>query len=255
AASIRGFGRRAAGVDAPVLLTGESGTGKGMLARAIHEASARARGPFVAVNCAGVPDSLFESEFFGHTRGAFTGAQHAHRGLFEQADRGTLLLDEIGELALPLQAKLLTALEDGEIRRIGGERVIRVDFRLIAATSVDLERAVANGSFRADLYHRLLVLAYRLPALRERGDDIDVFVAELLPRLARRYDRPAPLLDPAAAERLRAAAWPGNVRQLAHALEAAILAADTGRIRVGHLPDSILRPPHPEPAQAAASET
>ena len=243
AASIRAFGRRAAAVDAPVLLTGESGTGKGLLARAIHCASKRARGPFIAVNCAGVPDTLFESEFFGHTRGAFTGAQQAHRGLLEQAHHGTLLLDEIGELAPPLQAKLLTALEEGEFRRVGGERTIQVDLRLIAATSVDLDQAVERGDFRRDLFHRLLVLAFRLPALRERDGDVDLFIHDLLPRLATKYHRSPPAIDPLAAERLRAASWPGNVRQLAHALEAAILACDGHRLRLRHLPDSILRAP------------
>jgi DNA-binding NtrC family response regulator len=240
ARAIRDFGRRAARVDAPVLLTGESGTGKGMLARAIHEASARARAPFVAVNCAGVPEPLFESEFFGHSRGAFTGAQQAHRGLLEQAQGGTLFLDEIGELAPALQAKLLTAVEDREFRRVGGERVIRVDARVVAATSLDLELAVATGGFRRDLYHRLLVLAFRLPALRERDDDIDLFVSDALARFGARYGRPAIRLDPAAQARIRAYSWPGNIRQLIHATEAAVLACDGDRIQLRHLPAGLL---------------
>jgi two-component system response regulator HupR/HoxA len=235
AQAIRDFGRRAARVDAAVLLTGESGTGKGLLARAIHHASRRSRGAFVAVNCAGLPESLFESEFFGHSRGAFTGAQQAHRGLLEQAHAGTLFLDEIGELALPLQAKLLTAVEEGEFRRLGGERVIHVEARLIAATSVDLERAVSARAFRRDLYHRLLVLAFRLPALRERHGDIDLFLADALERFAARYGRQRLRLDPAAHARLRAHPWPGNIRQLVHAVEAAVLASDTDHIELHHL--------------------
>lgn len=244
--AIREFGRRAARVDAPVLLTGESGTGKGLLARAIHAASDRRAQPFVTVNCAGVPESLFESEFFGHNRGAFTGAQQAHRGLFEQAHGGTLFLDEIGELALALQAKLLTALEDGELRRLGGERVIYVDARLIAATSLDLEQAIANGTFRCDLYHRLLVLAFRLPPLRARGGDIDVFIRHALARFGARYGRPGVRLDPAAHGRLRAYGWPGNVRQLEHAIEAAILACDGPCIEPAHLPATLFATPRPE---------
>jgi transcriptional regulator with PAS, ATPase and Fis domain len=212
AEAIRAFARRAATVEATVLITGESGTGKGLLARAIHAESQRRARPMVAVNCASVPDTLFESEFFGHTRGAFTGAQHAHRGLLEQADGGTLFLDEIGELTLPLQAKLLTAIEDREFRRVGGERVIRVDARILAATSVDLEDAVSRGSFRRDLYHRLMVLAFRLPALRERGNDIDLFVARLLERFAARYRRPVHAVEaPALTRQQRSGAHRGTV--------------------------------------------
>lgn len=246
---VRAFGARAASVDAPVLLTGESGTGKGLLARAIHEASRRARGPLVAVNCAGIPDTLFESVFFGHVRGAFTGAQQSHRGLFEQAHGGTLFLDEIGELPTALQAKLLTALEDGEVRRLGSERTVRVDARVIAATSVDLERAVREGSFRRDLYHRLLVLSLRLPALRERLEDLDLLAHHFLDRYTKRYGRPNRGFTPAALDRLHAYAWPGNVRELAHAIEAAVLACDAGPIRVRHLPTSIISP---EPVAFAA---
>lgn len=235
----REFGRRAAAVDASVLLTGESGTGKGLLARAIHEASTRARGPLVAVNCAGVPESLFESEFFGHSRGAFTGAQQSHRGLFEQADRGTLFLDEVGELASALQAKLLCALEDGEVRRLGAERAVRVDARLIAATGVDLERAVAEGAFRRDLYHRLFVLVFRLPALRERTGDLEFLAHHYLDGFVARYRRPIVGFGASALARMRDHAWPGNVRELAHAVEAAVLSCDGGRIEAGHLPPTL----------------
>lgn len=241
--SICAFGHRAAEVDAPVLLTGESGTGKGLLARAIHMGSARARRPFVAVNCAGIPDSLFESEFFGHNRGAFTGAHDARRGLFEQAHGGTLFLDEIGELPLPLQAKLLTALEDGEIRRLGAERTVQVDVRIIAATGVDLEKSVEDGSFRRDLYHRLLVLSFRLPPLREREGDIEFLAERFLETFAEKYRRPIRGFHPTAFARILAHAWPGNVRELAHAVEAAVLACDDDRIRVEHLPHSVVTPP------------
>ena len=244
-------------MDATVLLTGESGTGKGLLARAIHTASGRGSRPLVAVNCASVPDPLFESEFFGHARGAFTGAQQVHRGLLEQADGGTLFLDEIGELSPSLQAKLLTAIEDREFRRVGGERVVRVNVRVIAATSLDLERAVAAGEFRRDLFHRLLVLAYRLPALRERNGDIDLFIDGFLSRFAARYDRAVRAVDEAALVRLRAHAWPGNIRQLAHAIEAAVLACDGPRLAARHLPASLLDAVPPasataEPAPAVA---
>ncbi|HEX7120205.1 MAG TPA: sigma-54 dependent transcriptional regulator [Longimicrobiales bacterium] len=247
AEAIRAFGRRAAQVDAPVLLTGESGTGKGLLARAIHRASRRAGRPFVAVNCAGVPETLFESEFFGHARGAFTGAHDVRRGLFEQANGGTLFLDEVADLPAGLQAKLLTALEDGEIRRLGAERPVRVDVRLIAATGADLERRVVDGRFRRDLYHRLLVLSFRLPALRERDGDLDFLLAHFLDHFSRRYERPLRGFAAAAAAKLHAHPWPGNIRELAHAVEAAVLACDETRIGLRHLPDSV-RAPAPAPA-------
>ena len=237
--AVRDFGRRAAAVDAPVLLTGESGTGKGLLARAIHDASARARRAFVAVNCAGVPETLFESHFFGHDRGAFTGAQQTHRGLFEQADGGTLFLDEIAELPLALQAKLLTALEDGEIRRLGSERVVRVSPRVIAAAGCDLADAVRRGTFRRDLYHRLLVLSYAIPPLRERTGDIQALAQQFLDGAAARYGLARRLLDGPALERVVRHGWPGNVRELAHAMEATLLACDGPRILLRHLPPSV----------------
>lgn len=237
------FGQRAATVDAPVLLTGESGTGKGLLARAIHAHSRRAAKPLVAINCAGIPESLFESEFFGHSRGAFTGAHENRRGLFEQAHGGTLFLDEIGELPLPLQAKLLTALEDGEIRRLGAERTQLVDVRIVAATGVNLEESVRRGQFRRDLYHRLLVLSFRLPPLRQREGDIDFLARHFLEAFRRKYQRPITGFEPGALTRLLHYPWPGNVRELAHAVEAAVLACDHPRIRIQHLPATILAPP------------
>ena len=250
AEAVREFGRRAAAVDAPVLLMGESGTGKGLLARAIHEASTRARRAFVAVNCAGVPETLFESHFFGHDRGAFTGAQQMHRGLFEQADGGTLFLDEVSELPVVLQAKLLTALEDGEIRRLGSERIVRVSPRLIAAAGCDLLDAVRRRAFRRDLYHRLVVLLYELPALRDRPGDIEALADAFLEAGARRYGLARRSIDAAALERLRRYPWPGNVRELAHAVEAALLACDGPRILVRHLPEGVRDGRAPDAATA-----
>jgi DNA-binding NtrC family response regulator len=224
--AIRAFGRRAASVDAPVLISGETGTGKGVLARAIHEASARRRGPLVSVNCTGVPESLFESEFFGHVRGAFTGALQAHRGLLEQAHRGTLFLDEIGELPLSQQPKLLVALEDAQFRRVGAERLVEVDLRLIAATAVDLLDAVTQQKFRRDLYHRIRVLAFVLPPLRQRGDDLLLLAAHFVQRFADRYCSSVKLSQRACAI-LRSYDWPGNIRELAHTIESAVVAAES----------------------------
>lgn len=245
-ARVRAFAARAASVDATVLLTGESGTGKTLVARCIHAASARAGRAFVAVNCAGVPESLFESEFFGHTRGAFTGALRAHRGLWEQAEAGTLLLDEIGELVPSVQAKLLGVLEQGLVRRVGGERERRVDVRIIAATNADLAAAVRLRRFRADLFHRLQVLCFTLPPLRERGDDVMLLARHFLQDAGSRYRRPAAFLHDSAVAEIRRHRWPGNVRELAHAMEAAVLARNPNgagaAIRADDLPDHVLRP-------------
>jgi DNA-binding NtrC family response regulator len=241
AAEIRDFARLAAGVDAPVLITGETGTGKGLLAAAIHRGSRRSRAPLVAVNCAGVPDSLFESEFFGHTRGAFTGAHQPRRGLFEQAHGGTLFLDEIGELSPALQAKLLTTIEVGEVRRLGSEKPVRVDARMIAATGVDLDAAVAAGDFRIDLYHRLLVLSFHLPPLRVRGADIVLLARHYLCTYAARHARRVGDLHPDAIQLVERHPWPGNVRQLAHVMEAAVLRATGPLIRPHDLPPRLLQ--------------
>jgi two-component system, NtrC family, response regulator HydG len=241
AQSIREFAQLAAGVSAPVLITGETGTGKGVLAAAIHGASRRATARLVAVNCAGVPESLFESEFFGHARGAFTGAHQPRRGLFELADGGTLFLDEIGELTLPLQAKLLTALDGGEIRRLGAESVVRVDARLVAATAVDLEAAVTARTFRLDLYHRLLVLCFQIPPLRERNGDVVLLARHFICTFAARHDRRVGDLAPDLIRLVRGYGWPGNVRQLAHAMEAAVLHCRGGRITAADVPARILQ--------------
>lgn len=228
--AVRAFAARAAEVDAPVLLSGETGTGKTLVARWIHDRSVRRDGPFVAVNCAAIPEGLFESELFGHRRGAFTGADADHPGLFALASGGTLLLDEVAELDPSRQAKLLTALEDGEVRPVGGRRTEPVDVRVVAATSRDLPAAVAAGAFRRDLYHRLALLLWTLPPLRERGDDALLLARRLLRRFGLRHGVSDPVLDEAAAAFIRRHPWPGNVRELAHALEAALILARCGRL-------------------------
>jgi two-component system response regulator AtoC len=209
--------------DATVLIRGETGTGKELVARALHRRSPRKDRPFVAVNCSAVPRELMESEFFGHEKGAFTGAVARRAGRFEQADGSTLFLDEVGELDLALQAKLLRVLQEKEITRVGGERPIRVDVRIVAATNRDLEEAVRGGRFRDDLYYRLNVIPLRLPALRERPGDLPVLLQHFLRAFAVQYGRepaPAPPELLAAAE---AYAWPGNVRELRNLCERAVL--------------------------------
>jgi DNA-binding NtrC family response regulator len=240
ARAIREFALLAAGVRAPVLITGETGTGKGVLAAAIHRASARATARLVAVNCAGVPESLFESEFFGHSRGAFTGAHQTHRGLFEMAHGGTLFLDEVAELTLQLQAKLLTAMDHGEIRRLGAEQVVHVDARILAATAVDLEAAVRERTFRLDLYHRLLVLSFHMPALRDRGPDILLLARHFVCGFAAQHERNVGDLHPDLIRLIERHPWPGNIRQLAHAMEAAVLHARGPQLRPADIPARIL---------------
>jgi len=223
---IRVLGRRAARVDAPVLITGETGTGKGILARAIHDASARARGPFVQVNCAAVSESLFESEFFGHVRGAFTGALQPHRGFFEQAHRGTLFLDEVAELPATSQAKLLLAIESGDIRRVGAEAAFTVNVRIVSATCRNLASALDAQGFRRDLYHRLAVFRIHIPALRERSADVRSIALDALQRSRTRFPNASTHLSDAALDVLERYHWPGNVRELIHTLEAALAGDD-----------------------------
>jgi len=206
-----------------VLLLGESGTGKEVFARFIHGLSERAGGPWVAVNCAALPAELLESELFGHERGAFTGATERRIGRIEQADRGTLLLDEISEMPLPLQAKLLRVLQERELDRVGGGRTIPVDVRVIATSNRDLEQMVAEKLFRADLYYRLAVFPIALPALRERRDDIPLLAEHLIGEIAERLGRPAPALSPSAVACLQAHDYPGNVRELGNILERALV--------------------------------
>ena len=229
ATEIKRQARRAAQLDATVLLRGETGTGKELLAQGIHNLSARANGPFVAVNMAAVPDNLVEAELFGTAPGAFTGADRKARlGKFELANGGTLFLDEIGDLSLPLQVKLLRVLQEQQVEPLGSNQVRPLDVRVIAATHVDLEARVAEGSFRADLFYRLNVLALRVPSLRERREDIGALVEALLDDIAARSgQRPLELADDALAL-LAAQPWPGNVRQLRNLLERAQLSADSG---------------------------
>jgi len=217
----------AARVDSPVLLSGETGTGKSMVARAIHFGGERRGGEFVAVNCGALPEALIEAELFGHERGAFTGATGPREGLFEMADGGTVFLDEITELPVHLQARLLHVLEDQTVRRLGGRALRKVDFRLIAATNVEPDRALSEQRLREDLYHRINVLPIRLPALRERLGDLPTLMQRLLAGLG----TPAARLAEGEAERLAGYEWPGNVRELRNVLERAILLSEGGALR------------------------
>jgi transcriptional regulator with PAS, ATPase and Fis domain len=231
--------RRVAEVDSTVLITGESGTGKERIARLVHEASARTTGPFVAVNCGAITETLLESELFGHMRGAFTGATQDRPGLFEAANRGTLLLDEIGEVSAGMQVKLLRVLQEREIRRVGENKSRKVDVRVLAATNRDLARAVAKGNFREDLYYRLKVVELRVPPLRERRDDILPLARVLLAEAAIRMKRKGIALAPEVADRLLRHAWPGNVRELENAMERAVALARGRRVELADLPEEI----------------
>jgi DNA-binding NtrC family response regulator len=228
--------RQVAPNKAAVLLTGESGTGKELVARAIHELSPRRAGPFVAINCAALPDTLMESELFGHERGAFTGAVDRRTGCFELAQNGTVLLDEIGDMALATQAKLLRVLEDQRVRRLGGKTEIQLDVRVIAATNAPLGDAIKEGKFREDLYYRLNVFPIPLPALREHLDDLPVLVRALLEDLNRKHGSRATDISAQVLDRLRSHDWPGNVRELRNMLERAVILAGKGTIQLEHLP-------------------
>jgi DNA-binding NtrC family response regulator len=219
----------------PVLLEGESGTGKGVLARLIHNRSPRASKPFVDLNCAGLSKELLESELFGHERGAFTNAMNTKPGLFEIAGEGTLFLDEIGEMEPTVQARLLKAIEEKRFRRVGGTRDIRADFRLLAATNRDLVAEVGAGRFRSDLYYRLNVVRLRLPPLRERMEDLPILVEEILRTLAKELGRGVPKVSVRAMQKLQSFAWPGNVRELRNVLERALLTLPGDEIRTEDL--------------------
>jgi DNA-binding NtrC family response regulator len=228
--------QRVAPTESTVLLTGESGTGKELFARAIHRLSGRSEGPFVAVNCAAIPEGLVENELFGHEKGAFTGADRRQVGRFEMADGGTLFLDEIGELGPAVQGKVLRALEERRFERVGGGRTLSVDVRLVAATNRDLETMVGEGTFRSDLYFRLAVFPVELPPLRERASDIPLLARHLLHDIARRHRRSAPPVpSEQALERLSARSWPGNVRELANVLERAVILAEGPRLEAADL--------------------
>jgi two-component system nitrogen regulation response regulator NtrX len=219
-----------------VLITGESGTGKELVARALHRLSPRRDGAFVKVNCAAIPAELIESELFGHERGAFTGAQARKKGLFEVADKGTLFLDEIGDMSLPAQAKVLRALESGEITRVGSEQAVAVDVRVVAATNRDLEAAVGRGEFREDLFYRLNVVPLRTPALRERREDVPALALSFLREFSRTNGLGEKTFDPSVLDALSERAWPGNVRELRNVVERmAILGGDP--ISLEDLPD------------------
>jgi two-component system response regulator AtoC len=242
---------RAAEFKSTVLLTGESGTGKEVLARAIHAQSPRRGEAFVAVNCAAIPEQLLESELFGHSRGAFTGADRARRGLFLEADGGTLFLDEIGELPPPLQAKLLRALQEEEVRPVGESKPRRVDVRVLAATARDLEREVQAGRFREDLFYRLDVLRVRVPPLRDRRQDIPLLVDHFLANFAISLGKPARELTEDALEKLVRYAWPGNVRELENVIERAVILSRGDRIGARDLPANVTAPAHEAPAGGA----
>ena len=241
--------------EASVLITGESGTGKEVLARHIHAASKRARGPFVALNCAALPEALMESELFGHERGAFSGAVAARRGKFEQAERGTLLLDEIGEMELRLQSKLLRAIQEREVDKLGGTHPVKIDVRILAATNRDLQAEVRAGRFREDLYFRLNVVQLRIPPLRERSEDILPLAEYFCERYSAANGLPERRLAPATTSRLMAHPWPGNVRELENAMHRAVLLA-TGRdigldaIELGPV-EEVAAPEAAKPAAAA----
>ncbi len=232
--------RRIAGASVPVLVLGETGTGKGVVARAIHAESTRAARPFVSVNCAAIPESLLESELFGHAKGAFTGAASARTGIFAEADGGTLFLDEIAEMSPPLQAKLLHVLETGIIRPVGESRERRVDVRIIAATHRDLPERVRQGLFREDLLYRLDVVSIELPALRHRTEDIPRLAEHFITTLRAKHPAGrARQLSAEAVDAMRGYAWPGNVRELEHAIERAVLLAPGEEIRLADLPKAL----------------
>jgi len=230
------FVSKIAPTESAVLLTGESGTGKELLARSIHIQSRRVQKPFLAINCGALPENLLESELFGHARGSFTGATMDKKGMFEQADGGTLFLDEVGELALPSQVKLLRALQDGEVRRVGSNTSIRVDVRIISATNRDLRAAMTEGQFREDLYYRLNVFQIEVPPLRDRPEDIQLLAAYFLERFSGRMHKKLSGFSEEAQYLLLRYPYPGNVRELENAIQRAVALAEDDIIRPEDLP-------------------
>ena len=244
--------KRVAASEHSVLITGATGTGKEIVARAVHEQSGR-RGPFVGINCSTLPDTLVEAELFGHERGSFTGADERRPGLFEVASGGTLLLDEIDALSLPAQAKLLRVLQDRSVRRIGGRVRIAIDVRVISSSNIDLAKAVAAGTFRADLYYRLRVLPLQVPELCKREGDIELLVAYFLERHAERVGQPVRQFTPEAMKALTRYPWPGNVRELENTVECALVIAQGDQLTLEDLPDEIARPEiHSSPNEFSA---
>jgi two-component system nitrogen regulation response regulator GlnG len=229
---------RAAGQDVPVLITGESGTGKELVALAIYQHGARAKAPFLAVNCAAIPETLFESELFGHEKGTFTGADRKRIGKFEQCHGGTIFLDEIGDMSPSLQAKILRLTQEQTFERVGGNETIRTDVRVIAATNHDLKAEAASGTFRADLYYRLSVFTIHMPPLRERGDDLSLLVRHFLRHFSRELGREVREVAPETLERLRNYSWPGNVRELQSVLKQSLLRASGAVLLPAFLPES-----------------
>jgi DNA-binding NtrC family response regulator len=240
--------------DATVLITGESGTGKEVVSREIHHRSRRKDGPFVAVNCAAVPEALLESELFGHAKGAFTDAKTARQGLFQQAHGGTLFLDEIGEMALALQPKLLRALQERKVRPVGSEAEVPIDVRLLTATNRDLDEMVEAKAFREDLYYRINVIHIPLPPLRARGGDVLMLAQHMLRQFAAVFEKKVVGLSPAAAERLMAYDWPGNVRELGNCLERAVALAHFEEIQVEDLPEKLRKGSTPRTTALAGNE-
>ena len=237
---------------APVLVTGESGTGKELVARAIHQLSTRREGPFVAINCAALPETLMESELFGHEKGAFTGALERRAGCFELAQHGTLLLDELGEMAVGTQAKLLRVLEDSCVRRLGGKTEIAVDVRIIASTNKVVEEALRKGELREDLYYRLNVFQIVLPPLRQRNGDIPMLTEALIQNLNQKHETRVVDVHPDVAEQFKRYSWPGNVRELRNVLERAVILAGEGTITSHHLPRDFGVPPGSRATQQVA---
>jgi DNA-binding NtrC family response regulator len=243
----------AATSTAPVLVFGDSGTGKELVARTIHDLSTRRNKPFVAINCAAIPETLIESELFGHERGAFTGATERRLGCFELADQGTLFLDEIAEMDNSTQAKLLRVLQEGNFRRVGGKTEIQVDVRIVAATNRVPTEAMTQGQLREDLFYRLNVFQIRLPALRERAEDIPLLTRTFVEEFNRQDNRQVRGLTPEAEKALERYAWPGNVRELRNVVQRAVVVGGTGLINVEHLPDNVLHVAEPSRSAPAGS--
>ena len=230
---------KVADCDSTILLNGETGTGKGMIARAIHKKSKRINKPFISINCGAIPENLLESELFGHVRGAFTGATSSKQGKFELADGGTILLDEIGDMSSDLQVKVLKVLEEGEFEQVGGAKTIKVDVRIIAATHRDLSEEVQKGNFREDLYYRLYVIPIMLPSLRDRRSDIPFLISHFLEQSNQKNDRSVQEISEEALAMMMGYAWPGNVRELKNMIERLVVLSGSGVISAQDLPSEI----------------